>query len=243
MPIFGNGILGDAKPMRPSKLHAGLPILIVLTLWLAACEEPAPSRLAEESPVGTASAPTPTETLQPRWRIECSSPTDWEIPPENHAWALQVLENIEPGTTTLREVLQLLGGPSQRSTGCCRHWTYQPFRSIGLNVFYIGETVESLVLYRPMTFGQLIEAYGDPSRVFRSSYGDGSPGWEMSRTILFYDERHIAVVIRWGLCEFPSEGAIDYLYVFRPGADMESTLLAPNTVEIEWPGLTAEESE
>lgn len=152
-----------------------------LTLCLAGCGSasegeavatpPASSVPASPTPGNSVPTPTvlPTRTPIPPEDLQaelwCDYPYGFrEISPEEYAWAIQVLENIEPGTTTLEEVELLLGEPADRGY----QWLYDPFpdpAGIILLVYYNGEMVDSLSLWSPMTLGQLIETYGEPSRV------------------------------------------------------------------------------
>lgn len=236
-----------------SKLHGGWVISLLLTPWLAACGGPILPLPTAESPeaasvTSTSDHPTPVRPtpLPPEvWETElwCETPfISREIPPEEYDWAVFVLENIEPGTTTLREVVELLGEPALPNPEY-HQLGYDPFLDhVGGSVIiaYSRERVNWMGVWRPMTLGQLIEMYGVPSRVFREA-SDGDPTGEwLGITSLRYDERRIEAVIQRGLCEFPPDIPVDSLYVHgRGGWNPPSA----NAVEIEWPGLTAEETD
>ena len=234
--------------MPRNTLYAGAIVLLAFALWLAGCRGLALPTPATESPEATMvtstrpvePTPIPRQALQAE--LQCFPPYSYEaISAEEYTWAISVLENIEPGTTTLAEVRRLLGEPTHQGSECWSCWGYEPFSDTGtdLLVLYSEETVVSVSLFSSMTLGQLIEMYGEPSRVFRSSYAeDLSEG--RPRTILFYDERHMIAQIGQGLCEFPPEVVVGDLIVFQPGEDMEWHTLAPDAVEIEWPGLATE---
>jgi hypothetical protein len=140
----------------------------------------------------------------------------------------------------LDEVLGLLGKPTVEG---CRSWGYEPDlvlgpESVGLKVYFQRDgKVYSLLLENPMTLGQLVEAYGSPSRVFRVSHIGEDESGELGATRLFYDEPSMTVVIMQGLCEFPADVVVDQIQVIPPEVSLEDELPSSNAVETEWPGL------
>ena len=88
-----------------------------------------------------------------------------------------------------------------------------------------------------MTLGQLVEAYGPPSRVFRISHIGEDESGELGATRLFYDEPSMTVVIMQGLCEFPADVVVDQIQVIPPEVSLEDELPSSNAVETAWPGL------
>jgi hypothetical protein len=181
-------------------------------------------------------------------QVTCSPPHNVALGPllEEYAWSMTVLENIEPGVIELEEVALLLGEPTEedRDVGY-RGWGYDP--GAGRSSLFVGfnqdDIVEDVLLFYPMTLGQLIETYGEPSRVYRgmdvaAAYED--PDGPLMLTYLFYDEYRMSVYFFQELCEFPPGLVIDNIDV---STALPDRFLSFNAVEIEWPGLTTEESD
>jgi hypothetical protein len=190
--------------MNVNKFLASLVGLTLFCLWLSACgATPAP-------------ASTPTESLA------LSEPTGLDCPTyhiysgvstEQYEWSLWVLENIEPGVTQFDEVEQMLGQPTEvyRDT-----WLYNPgLGEVGLNVYRLDEDniVDEIGISHSMSLGQLIETFGEPSRVYRSAENapDDTPPGSLLMTVLFYDSRHLQAIIFQGLCSFPSHLPVDLI--------------------------------
>jgi hypothetical protein len=228
--------------MQSGKIHIGAIRFVPLmfsSMWLVSCGQFAWPQATQETPTEEPTEmPPPTATIQYE---ECASPRiTGEISAEEYAWTIQVLEHIEPGITELDEVIQLLGEPTDEGY---QDWIYDPdFGWVGLYIAYGGdEIIDFMRLWRPMTIGQLVETYGEPSRVFRSNWGELAADYPglLTRTLLFYDERHMAAEIRQGLCEFPPEVIVERIFVNSPDMPLNN-VLTHDAVEIEWPGLAGE---
>lgn len=202
--------------MQRDKKKFGMVGLVFLMLHLAGCS--------------SAEVSTPPD-------LPCAEPYVMpEASPEEYAWVMTALENIEPGVTDVDDVLLLLGEP----TGATE-WTYDPDVGFPLWLdFYDNNIVEVFILDYPMTLGQLIETYGLPSRVYRSTrpYNVGFPGegpW--GATLLFYDDENLVALILQGICEFLPGTPIASISVFE--AIPYDGILSDDAVEVEWPGLGA----
>jgi hypothetical protein len=184
-------------------------------------------------PTESPTTPEPSNLDCPTYQIRA------EISIEEYEWSVWVLENIEPGVTQFDEVTQLLGQPTEVDYNS---WRYDPgLGGVGLYVYRHDEDriVDKIGIWRPMTLGQLVETYGEPSRVYRSTdiAIDAPPPGLLPLTFLFYDEHHLLAMIQQGLCSFPRQLPIDLIEVTSESLD-DIPILSSNAVEIEWPGLT-----
>jgi hypothetical protein len=167
--------------------------------------------------------------------LECETyRIHWQTTVEEYEWSVWVLENIETGVTQSDEVERLLGEPTGESY---QTWIYDTGLGEVLLHVHFGEdgVVDLMDLWAPMTLGQLIETYGDPSGVYRvrdiDDPTDAFPG-----VVLVYEEHYLYAILQQGICLFPSQINVDAIELgplyFR---DLS---LSPDAVEVEWPGLT-----
>jgi hypothetical protein len=255
--------LGNCQgtPMQLNGFYVRFLIPALLVSWLTSCGESTTASLTAEMPEPSQTAlaiptpsvtptvlsertPTPPEDLEAE--LWCDLPVIYaEISPEEYEWGTLILENIEPGTTTLQEVRTLLGEPIDTEAD----WFYNPFpRPDGTYVSFLivyprydGTTVDALILGGTMTLGQLIETYGEPSRVIRRRSEGDPPGGRRMNTLLYYEEQRMVVLFQQALCEFPPELVVENLLVDSSRIDVDLELsLDPDDVEIEWPGLADE---
>jgi hypothetical protein len=205
--------------------------LVLLVLCLGGCGKIIPH---------TDSPETSTLTVTPPHKFTCEAPYIAEgFPSEAHNWAVEIIENIQPGTTGQSEVVELLGVPTEELDR--NRVLYESgFEGVELVVVYNADgIVQDIGLVNPMTLGQLVETYGSPSRVFRE-VDDIAIAYEyphmLGVTLLHYEEPHMEVGVLQGLCEFPSGIVINVISVVGPTENLR-TLFSPAAVEIEWPGL------
>lgn len=163
-----------------------------------------------------------------------SPPAVEAISPRVAARAIQVLFDIQPGSTVREEVLQRFGAPTSRGE---RFLTYALGKEGSwLNVHFKEQVVQALDLDKAMTLGDLVAVFGPPSTVYRSSrfeIGIRSLG----RTVLVYEQRMMVAVIEQGLCEFPVGIVLDFVLLLPPDGDIGEEILSTDAVEVEWSGV------
>ena len=180
--------------------------------------------------------PSPSALTPPSLpEMPCDPPRIHTTLPEQHQrWILEVLDRIKVGETREPELAPILGEPSERNAETeTSFYNYPYFSGEGANVYLDGESVESIALGLPLTVGRLVEAYGPPSSVYRSTTADSAPhSW--NRTLLIYGSHGLSAIIEQRLCEIPAGVPIDVLYVDPPAAPTGGALLSAEAVELEW---------
>jgi hypothetical protein len=227
-----------------SKSRLVLPLLVLLLVYLTGCisrQEGVP----EVEPL-----PTPIP------EIYCETPrTEPHISRDVYLRSVQILELVEPGITRWDELDQLFGEPVSEDIWGLLEYDVYPDREWewgGLAVCCHGDgpTIGWITLGLPMTVGQLVEAYGPPSRVFRNVPTPSMlpDGWEeepeASNTYLLYDDDCcMEAVIMQELCEFPPDVPIDSIQLYLPGSPLQINIGSATIVEVEWPELATEQTD